>query len=77
MEGSLKFLVVIVCPHTGMEVPTGITTDISLGNLPDGLRTLNCPECGEKHEWSRREALLAYSHGGLDNWRPSYRRDDF
>ena len=59
----MRVLVVIRCPKTGHEVPTGTIIEIEhLHTLP-----LLCPACGEKHHWSVKDALLAHaSSGGED-----------
>jgi hypothetical protein len=71
----VNFFVVITCPRTGYEVPTGIVTDItSLNTLPKGKTELRCPACGEIHEWTANDAVLAHSLSGLDHSWP--RRED-
>jgi hypothetical protein len=69
-ETAMDFLVIIRCPRTGEEVPTGRVADITkLDRLPPGPFELTCAACGETHEWSRSDALLAHTLSGLDNWR--------
>jgi hypothetical protein len=47
------------CPKTGRQVPTGIKTDVqSLRALWRRKLKLECPHCGEVHEFSVREAYL-------------------
>jgi hypothetical protein len=58
----MKFLVVIRCPNTGQEIPTGVVTDVvKLDNLPTGETDVHCPACGWRHTWSVRDALLAHT----------------
>jgi predicted RNA-binding Zn-ribbon protein involved in translation (DUF1610 family) len=63
----MDFHVIIRCPATGREVPTGITTDIAtFSGLPKHTSKLECPVCGEVHVWSRKDVFLAYSTLGLE-----------
>jgi len=51
--------VVIVCPHSGREISTGIEMDAeSFGKLPDVAVRSRCPDCGMQHAWWTREAKL-------------------
>lgn len=53
-------MVVIRCPVTGEEIPTGILMDLhSLQWLPEEEVELNCPACGQQHAWSRSTAYLS------------------
>jgi hypothetical protein len=64
----MRLLVVIRCPKTGEEVPTGIMVDIEqLHTLPKNRMPLLCPACGEEHQWSAEDALLAHTSSGLDD----------
>jgi hypothetical protein len=66
---AMNFFVVICCPLTGREVPTGLVTDISrFANFPDGKTTLKCPDCGRTHEWAREDVTLAHSLESLDSF---------
>jgi len=66
----MNFLVIIRCPATGREVPTGLVTDLSrLDNLPRDGTELRCASCGRTHVWSRKDALLAHSTVALDTGR--------
>jgi hypothetical protein len=66
----MNFLVIIRCPATGCEVPTGLVTDLSkLDNLPRDGADLRCPSCGRTHVWSRKDALLAHSTAALETGR--------
>ena len=47
------------CPTSGRQVPTGIETNVqSLRALWRRKLKLDCPHCGEVHEFSVREAYL-------------------
>jgi hypothetical protein len=73
----MDFFVVIRCPRTGEEVPTGVVADITnLDRLPTGPTELKCVACGETHKWYRGDALLTHSLSGLDNWRPGWNGHD-
>jgi hypothetical protein len=55
----LMGIVIIVCPHTGRDVSTGIEIDeASFRKLPDVLVRSRCPQCGMQHAWWTREARL-------------------
>jgi hypothetical protein len=63
----LRVIVVIRCPTTGVEVPTGTTVDIgALHTLPKEAIPLRCPACGKRHHWSSADALLAHSTPGIE-----------
>jgi hypothetical protein len=62
----MQYLLIIVCPKTGREVPTGVETNIvTFGDLPRGKSNFQCPACGDIHEWSAADAMLAHSRAGL------------
>ena len=66
----MQLLVIIRCPRTGDEVPTGRVTDLEkLDNIPDQPVQLACPACSETHPWSRADVFLAHSLAGLDTRR--------
>ena len=53
-------IVMIKCPVTGDDVPTGFT-GVSEGKLERVLRgpmVVKCESCGEYHEWSINDAFL-------------------
>ena len=53
-------MLVIRCPETDREVPTGIVTDLArFERLGEGYATLLCPHCDQHHQWSRRDAYLS------------------
>ena len=67
-KAIVDFFVVVACPNTGREVPTGIVTDsMSFANLPKGDAQFSCPACGQSHKWTRSDARLAHSLASLDN----------
>jgi hypothetical protein len=71
----VEFFVVVACPITGREVPTGIVTDItSFANLPKGDAQFSCPACGQSHKWTRSDARLAHSLASLDDTLPAQNR---
>jgi hypothetical protein len=52
--------VMIRCPKTGQDVPTGIDTDSrTFSDLPSALARAYCPHCGRNHMWAREVAWLA------------------
>ncbi len=51
-------MIMICCPATGRQVPTGIETS-SVDELPIVTATMFCPACGGVHHWTKKEAWLA------------------
>jgi hypothetical protein len=50
---------VATCPKTGIEVSTGIETDLdSFALLPDVPITIACSACGRKHSLSAQDTRL-------------------
>lgn len=48
--------IIIVCPTSGEDVPTGHRTqDFDLASM-EGTRAFRCPVCKAVHNWSAREA---------------------
>ena len=63
----MNCMLVIRCPKTREEIPTGITVDIhTFAGLPAGATELHCLACGELHLWSPGDAMLAPT---TDTWR--------
>jgi hypothetical protein len=58
-------MVMISCPNTGRDVPTGIETDPSSFESFDAAAPIRCPVCGRDHAWSKTNAWLAGSLGYL------------
>ncbi len=50
--------VMIDCPTTGNPVPTGMSlSNKAMEALPmSGNILRNCPECGRRHAWGRKDA---------------------
>ena len=47
------------CPNTGREISTGIEIDAdSFARMPDVIARIDCPHCGERHNWSKHNAYL-------------------
>lgn len=54
--------IMIRCPHTGIDVSTGIDMDWTAFNrLRDVRSELVCPACGGIHGWIRSEAWLVHT----------------
>ena len=53
-------VVTILCPRTGMKVPTGIEIDpADFRAMPPDMRyAVQCWACGGEHIWSKRWATL-------------------
>ena len=55
----MNFMVVIDCPATRQEVPTGVVVDIAtFETMPTGDAELVCPECKQTHVRATRDAML-------------------
>jgi endogenous inhibitor of DNA gyrase (YacG/DUF329 family) len=51
--------VMVKCPETGQDIPTGIVTDRkSFDATPVFFARVYCPICGTKHEWFAKEAWV-------------------
>jgi len=53
--------VMIKCPNTKILIPTGIAMSKSSFDNPTNVLakyTVRCPSCGEKHIWSKSDAVL-------------------
>jgi len=49
----------VTCPITGELIPTGIEIEVEdLRVLPRIAAPVYCPACGEKHFWTRDDAML-------------------
>ena len=65
-EDRQMAMVMIVCPRTGRDVPTGIETDPSSFESFGAAAPLKCPACGRAHAWSKANAWLAGSLGAME-----------
>ena len=56
--------VLITCPRTERRVYTGLNLDWStLETFDSSEQTLTCPECGERHAWTKPDAILIADGG--------------
>lgn len=56
--------VLITCPRTERPVYTGLNLDWSaLETFESSEQVLSCPECGERHVWSKPDAVLVADGG--------------
>jgi hypothetical protein len=54
--------VMIRCPTTGRDIPTGIVTDReSFRAMPVFFARVDCPICRARHEWFAKEAWVCDS----------------
>jgi hypothetical protein len=54
----MPYVVMVRCPNADMPVSTGIHCDIKgFSGLTDSP-SLDCPECGQVHQWSVTDAWL-------------------
>jgi hypothetical protein len=52
-------VVMVRCPETGREIPTGIVTDReSFEATPVFFARVHCPICRTEHEWFAKEAWV-------------------
>ena len=51
--------IIIKCPIFGMEVPTGITTEMIILDTLYFPLTMHCPACRQFHSWTRSDAWIA------------------
>jgi len=73
-RGARLYKVVITCPNTGRDVPTGFAMTEPVFAVATLYNVkLRCPQCGLSHYWSVRDARLVESPataGASVNWRP-------
>jgi hypothetical protein len=51
--------VMVRCPQTGRDIPTGLTTDRkSFAAMPVFFARVYCPICRTEHEWFAKEAWV-------------------
>lgn len=56
-------MVMIKCPKTGKDVPTGIAMDRTSFESSDmSDNKLRCPHCGETHAWNKKDAWVQPLH---------------
>jgi hypothetical protein len=64
--------IMIMCPETGNEIPTGIGCDgESFSRLPFIVSHAHCPLCGKPHTWSKNDAWLSEGAHSLSSERTS------
>lgn len=52
-------IVMIKCPDTGRDIPTGIIADrASFDSTPVFFARVHCPICQTEHEWFAQEAWV-------------------
>lgn len=52
-------MVMIKCPKTGKDVPTGIAMDKkSFDTSQMSGNRLRCPHCGDTHVWNKSDAYI-------------------
>ncbi|MEA2874732.1 MAG: hypothetical protein QOH67_5095 [Hyphomicrobiales bacterium] len=55
--------ITVTCPLTGRPI-SGIETEAEvLKRLPQVEAAVHCPHCGEKHFWTRNDAVLVEAAG--------------
>ncbi len=57
--------VMINCPETGRPIYTHMNFDwLEFDSVTIGTKSVECPECGKVHEWTRHDAYLDEEGGG-------------
>jgi hypothetical protein len=57
-------IVMVKCPETGRDIPTGIVTDRkSFDAAPVFFARVYCPICRTEHEWFAKEAWVCEAGG--------------
>lgn len=57
--------VMINCPDTGKPIYTHMNFDwLDFDAIPVGTKSVECPQCGKFHEWTRADAYLEDDGGG-------------
>jgi hypothetical protein len=52
-------VIMIRCPHTGRDIPTGIEMGSSdFQRAPVFFARVMCPVCGREHEWFAKDAWV-------------------
>ena len=55
-------LIMIRCPESGREIPTGIEMDMAeFQRAPVFFSTVQCPVCKREHEWFAKDAWVCDS----------------
>ena len=68
----MSSMVVVRCPATDEEVPTGLVMDLmSFSHLALTKAELSCPSCGATHMWSKDDAWLSISRSVGFHTRPT------
>jgi hypothetical protein len=59
--------VMVKCPGTGREIPTGMIADpVSFRSSPVFFARVDCPLCRTQHEWFAQEAWVCEAGGNLE-----------
>jgi hypothetical protein len=64
-------VIMIRCPRTGQDVPTGIEMRSSdFQRAPVFFARVQCPACGREHEWFAKDAWVSEAKNriGAANW---------
>ena len=57
--------IMIRCPQSGREIPTGIEMDIAeFQRAPVFFSRVQCPVCDQEHEWFAKDAWVCESRAG-------------
>jgi hypothetical protein len=65
-------LIMIRCPESGREIPTGIEMDMAeFQRAPVFFSTVQCPVCNREHEWFAKDAWVCDSPDAIGSaWDP-------
>jgi predicted RNA-binding Zn-ribbon protein involved in translation (DUF1610 family) len=70
---GMPYVIMVRCPNADKAVSTGIHCDIREFSAFTDRATFDCPECGQRHEWSLEDAWLRaapYAIGGCRSATP-------
>ncbi len=54
----------IICPETARHVYVGLNLEWPQVDLLDIDETIDCPECGGQHHWTKDDIILRADGGG-------------
>ena len=62
-------VIMIRCPQTGREIPTGIEMDVvEFRHAPVFSSRVQCPACAREHEWFAKDAWVCDSADAASAW---------
>ncbi len=67
--------IMIKCPKTGRWISTGINVHPeTYSSIPEAVAKTRCPDCGEDHWWSKKDALICeFATTGSQSEKPLFK----